>query len=55
MNQVTTYINTRMDNMFTDLSTKYDTVASHIRRWMLRLLKQLEVSRGSKVPFPERV
>ncbi|KAF2558373.1 hypothetical protein F2Q68_00017938 [Brassica cretica] len=48
LNQVTTYINTRMDNMFTDLSTKYDTVASHIRRWMLRLLKQLEVSRGSK-------
>ncbi|KAF3488850.1 hypothetical protein F2Q69_00052042 [Brassica cretica] len=48
LNQVTTYINTRMDNMFTDLSTKYDTVASHIRRWMLRLLKQLEVSRGNK-------
>ncbi|KAL0805085.1 hypothetical protein Bca101_097576 [Brassica carinata] len=29
LNQVTTDINTRMDNMFTKLSTKYDTVASH--------------------------
>ena len=32
LNQVTTDINTRMDNMFTELSTKYDTVASHIRK-----------------------
>ena len=32
LNQVTTDINNRMDNMFTELSTKYDTVASHIRK-----------------------
>ncbi|KAF2608694.1 hypothetical protein F2Q68_00044605 [Brassica cretica] len=32
LNQVTTDINTWMDNMFTELSTKYDTVASHIRK-----------------------
>ena len=32
LNQVTTDINARMDNMFTELSTKYDTVASHIKK-----------------------
>lgn len=33
LNQVTTDINARMNNMFNDLSTKYDNVASHMR-WM---------------------
>ncbi|KAF3531122.1 hypothetical protein DY000_02043057 [Brassica cretica] len=32
LNQVTTEINTRMDNMFTELNSKYDAVASHIRQ-----------------------
>ncbi|XP_048615689.1 uncharacterized protein LOC125588402 [Brassica napus] len=32
LNQVSTYINTRMDNMFTELNTKYDTVSNHIKR-----------------------
>lgn len=33
LNQVTTDINARMNNVFNDLSTKYDNVASHMR-WM---------------------
>ncbi|KAF3594719.1 hypothetical protein DY000_02023686 [Brassica cretica] len=32
LNQVTNKINTRMDNMFTELNSKYDVVASHIRK-----------------------
>ncbi|KAF2566031.1 hypothetical protein F2Q68_00024629 [Brassica cretica] len=32
LNQVSTDINTRMDNMFTELNTKYDTVSNHIKR-----------------------
>ena len=33
LNQVTTYINARMNNMFNDLSTKYDNVARHLYCW----------------------
>ncbi|KAF3500493.1 hypothetical protein F2Q69_00044356 [Brassica cretica] len=32
LNQVSTDINTRMDNMFTELNTKYDIVSNHIKR-----------------------
>ena len=32
LNQVTTDINSRMNHMFNDLSTKYDNVASHMRQ-----------------------
>ena len=32
LNQVTTEIDTRMDNMFTEMNAKYDAVVSHIRK-----------------------
>jgi len=32
LNQVTTKIDTRMDNMFTEMNAKYDAVVSHIRK-----------------------
>ena len=32
LNQITTDINSRMNQMFNDLSTKYDNVASHMRQ-----------------------
>ncbi|KAF3608816.1 hypothetical protein DY000_02049884 [Brassica cretica] len=32
LNQVSTDINTRMENMLTELNTKYDTVSNHIKR-----------------------
>ncbi|KAF3503842.1 hypothetical protein F2Q69_00040964 [Brassica cretica] len=35
LNQVTTEINTQMDNMFTELNSKYDVVASHIRKMVV--------------------
>ncbi|KAF8097735.1 hypothetical protein N665_0282s0006 [Sinapis alba] len=42
LNQVTTDINTRMDNMFTELNTKYDIVSNHIRRIDVQLAQTAE-------------
>lgn len=39
LNQVSTYINTRMDNIFTELNTKYDTVRNHIKRIDVQLVQ----------------
>ena len=52
LNHVTTDINSRMDNMFTELSTKYDVVSSHMKRIDIQIAQTL---RGNKEPFLERV
>ena len=59
LNQVTTNINTRMDSMFTDLNTKYDTVSNHIKKIDVQLAqtaetvkRQQETLRGKSVINP---
>ncbi|KAF3593732.1 hypothetical protein DY000_02021317 [Brassica cretica] len=42
LNQVTTEINTRMNHMFRDLSTKYDNVASHMRQMDIQIAQTAE-------------
>src|SRR5690606_19222526 len=42
LNQVTAYINTRMDNMFYELSIKYDVVASHISKMDVQIAQVAE-------------
>ncbi|KAF3605891.1 hypothetical protein DY000_02048936 [Brassica cretica] len=42
LNQVTTEIDTKMGNMFTELNAKYDTVASHIRKIDVQLAQTTE-------------
>ncbi|XP_013632947.1 PREDICTED: uncharacterized protein LOC106338536 [Brassica oleracea var. oleracea] len=45
LNQVTTEINTRMNHMFSDLSTKYDNVASHMRQVDIQIAQTAESKR----------
>ncbi|WZZ88639.1 hypothetical protein YC2023_117218 [Brassica napus] len=42
LNQVTTEINTRMKHMLSDLSTKYDNVASHMRQMDIQIAQTAE-------------
>ncbi|KAF3570544.1 hypothetical protein F2Q69_00058625 [Brassica cretica] len=42
LNQVSTDINTRMENMFTELNTKYDNVSNHIQRIDVQLAQTAE-------------
>ncbi|KAF3527760.1 hypothetical protein DY000_02039793 [Brassica cretica] len=42
LNQVSTDINTRMDNIFTELNTKYDDVSNHIKRIDVQLAQTAE-------------
>ncbi|KAF2589824.1 hypothetical protein F2Q70_00039088 [Brassica cretica] len=42
LNQVTTDINSRMNHMFNDLSTKYDNVASHMRQMDIQIAQTAE-------------
>ena len=41
-NQVTTDINSKMNHMFNDLSTKYDNVASHMRQMDIQIAQTAE-------------
>ncbi|KAF3589569.1 hypothetical protein F2Q69_00030733 [Brassica cretica] len=50
LNQVTTKMDTRMGNMFTELNNKYDTLAIHIRKIDVQLAQTAE-----KQPFAETV
>ncbi|KAF2554155.1 hypothetical protein F2Q68_00036234 [Brassica cretica] len=50
LNQVTTEMDTKMGNMFTDLNAKYNTLASHIRKIDVQLAQTAE-----KQPFAETV
>ena len=42
LNQVTTHINSRMNHIFNDLSTKYDNVASHMRQINIQIAQTAE-------------
>ncbi|KAF2569010.1 hypothetical protein F2Q68_00024630 [Brassica cretica] len=42
LNQVSTDINTRMENMFIELNTKYDNVSNHIKRIDVQLAQTAE-------------
>ncbi|KAF3561957.1 hypothetical protein DY000_02018257 [Brassica cretica] len=42
LNQISTDINTRMDNMLTELNTKYDIVSNHIKRIDVQLAQTAE-------------
>ncbi|KAF2572213.1 hypothetical protein F2Q70_00003274 [Brassica cretica] len=62
LNQVTTNINTRMENMFTELSTKYHTVSNHIRRIDVQLVQtagsaeeRTEHPASSKATAPDEI
>ena len=42
LNQFSTDVNTRMDNFFTELNTKYDDVSNHIKRTDVQLVQTAE-------------
>ncbi|XP_013608133.1 PREDICTED: uncharacterized protein LOC106314871 [Brassica oleracea var. oleracea] len=50
LNQVTTEINTRMNHMFSDLSTKYDNVASHMRQMDIQIVQTAESAKRQQGP-----
>lgn len=52
LNQVTTEINTRMDNMFTELNSKYDAVASHIRKMDVQIAQTAETIKRQQGTLP---
>ncbi|KAF2564803.1 hypothetical protein F2Q70_00017161 [Brassica cretica] len=52
LNQVTTEINTRMDNMFTKLNSKYDAVASHIRQMDVQIAQTTETIKRQQGTLP---
>ncbi|KAF3500494.1 hypothetical protein F2Q69_00044355 [Brassica cretica] len=52
LNQVSTYINIRMDNMFTELNTKYDIVSNHIKRIDVQLAQTAESVKRQQGMFP---
>ncbi|KAF3551489.1 hypothetical protein DY000_02008723 [Brassica cretica] len=55
LNQVTTEINTRMDNMFTELNAKYDAVASHIRKIDVQLAQTAESVKRQQGTLPGKI
>ncbi|KAF2542654.1 hypothetical protein F2Q68_00031692 [Brassica cretica] len=52
LNQVTNEINTRMDNMFTELNSKYDAVASHIRQMDVQIAQTAETIKRQQGTLP---
>ncbi|KAF3486355.1 hypothetical protein F2Q69_00052334 [Brassica cretica] len=52
LNQVTTEINTRMDNMFTELNSIYDAVASHIRQMDVQIAQTAETTKKQQGTLP---
>ncbi|XP_048613103.1 uncharacterized protein LOC125587038 [Brassica napus] len=52
LNQITTEINTRMDNMFTELNSKYDAVASHIRKMDVQIAQTPETIKRQQGTLP---
>ncbi|KAG5411699.1 hypothetical protein IGI04_008018 [Brassica rapa subsp. trilocularis] len=52
LNQVTTEINTRMNHMFGDLSTKYDNVASHMRQMDIQIAQTAESVKRQQGTLP---
>ncbi|KAF3485465.1 hypothetical protein F2Q69_00052716 [Brassica cretica] len=52
LNQVTNEINTRMNNMFTELNSKYDAVASHIRNMDVQIAQTDETIKRQQGTLP---
>ncbi|XP_033133991.1 uncharacterized protein LOC108870445 [Brassica rapa] len=52
LNQVTTEMNTRMNHMFGDLSTKYDNVASHMRQMDIQIAQTAESVKRKQGTLP---
>ncbi|KAF3590077.1 hypothetical protein F2Q69_00027741 [Brassica cretica] len=52
LNQVSADINTRMDNMFTKLNTKYDIVSNHIKRIDVQLAQTAESVKRQQGTLP---
>ncbi|XP_013728551.1 uncharacterized protein LOC106432247 [Brassica napus] len=52
LNQVTTEINTRMNHMFSDLSTKYENVASHMRQMDIQIAQTAESVKRQQGTLP---
>ncbi|KAF3608813.1 hypothetical protein DY000_02049886 [Brassica cretica] len=52
LNQFSTDINTRMDNMFTELNTKYDAVSNHIKRIDVQLAQTAESVKRQQCTLP---
>ncbi|WZZ44810.1 hypothetical protein YC2023_041069 [Brassica napus] len=52
LNQVTTEINTRMDNMFTELNSKYDVIASYIRQMDVQITQTAETIKRQQGTLP---
>ncbi|KAF2605954.1 hypothetical protein F2Q68_00044204 [Brassica cretica] len=52
LNQVTTDINSRMNHMFNDLSTKYDNVASHMRQMDVQIAQTAESVKRQQGTMP---
>ncbi|KAF2563666.1 hypothetical protein F2Q70_00014708 [Brassica cretica] len=52
LNQVTTEINTRMNHMFNDLSTKYDNVASHMGQMDIQIAQTAESVKRQQGTLP---
>ncbi|WZZ88769.1 hypothetical protein YC2023_117348 [Brassica napus] len=52
LNQVTTEINTRMNHMFSDLSTKYDNVAIHMRQMDIQIAQTAESVKRQQGTLP---
>lgn len=52
LNQATTDINTGMDNMFTELNTKYDTMTSHMRQIDVQLAPMAESVKRQQGTLP---
>lgn len=54
LNQATIDINTKMDNMFTELNIKYDTVSNHIRRIDIQLAQIANSVKRKQGMLPEK-
>ncbi|KAG5398707.1 hypothetical protein IGI04_020521, partial [Brassica rapa subsp. trilocularis] len=54
LNQVTTEIDTRMGNMFTELNNKYDNLAIHIRKIDVQLAQTAESVKRQQETLPGR-
>ncbi|KAF2586253.1 hypothetical protein F2Q70_00035478 [Brassica cretica] len=55
LKQVTTEINPRMDNMFTELNSKYDTLASHIRQMDVQIAQTDETIKRQHGTLPGKI
>ena len=55
LNQVTTEIDTRMGNMFTELNNKYDNLAIHMRKIDVQLAQTAESVKRQQGTLPGKL